>query len=90
MVGLVEHARRPAVAEVAGDHDVRPVPADGARDVPSQGEAVLEHAVWVAEELDHVDADDRGGRALLLLSRSGPARSGSMPSMPASPLVPRQ
>lgn len=37
-------------------------------DIAAQRQAVLEHAVGIAEKLDHVDADDSGGSALLLLA----------------------
>lgn len=61
----------------------------GPRDVTAQWQAVLDDTVRVAEKLDDVDADDRGALALLLLAQRA-AFSGSMPSMPASPLVTKQ
>ena len=89
VVGLVEVAAAPGVAEVVGDHDVGPVPADGRGDRPAQRHAVLQDAVGQAEEVDRVDADDPRGLDLLgLADRRGTL--GSMPSMPASPLVTMQ
>ena len=65
VVGLVEVAAAPGVAEVAGDHDVGPVPADDLGDRAPQRDAVLEDAVGQAQELDGRHADDPGGLDLL-------------------------
>ena len=58
VVGLVEVAPAPGVAEVPGDHDVGTVPADLGGEQPAHGHAVLEDAVGLAQEVDRVDADD--------------------------------
>ena len=58
VVGLVEVGPAPGVAEVAGDHDLGPVPADHLGDGAAQRHAVLQDAVGQAEEVDVVDADD--------------------------------
>ena len=91
VVGLVEVAAAPGVAEVAGDHDLRA--GDGAPRsaiARAQRDAVLEDAVRQSEEVDHVDADDRGRLDLLGLADRRGTRPGAMPSMPASPLVTMQ
>ena len=72
VVGLVEVATAPAVAEVAGDHDLGPVAPDHLGDRPPQRHAVLEDAVGEAEEVDHVDPDH--ARRLHLLGLADPAR----------------
>ena len=59
------------------------------RDRAAQRDAVLQDPVGQAEELDLVDADDP--RRLDLLGLAHPRHSsGSIPSMPASPLVTMQ
>ena len=50
---------------VRHDHDLGPVAADHPRDVAAEGQAVLDHAVGMAEELHGGDADE-GGRLPLL------------------------
>ena len=64
-------AAAPGLAEVAGDHDLGPVPAHDGGDRAAQRHAVLEDAVGQAEELDGVDADDP--RRLDLLGLADPA-----------------
>ena len=76
----------PGVAEVVGDHDLRPVLADHGADRPPQRHAVLQDAVGQPEELDRVDPDDPG-RLDAARPRGRRASSGARPSMPASPLV---
>lgn len=54
---------------VQRDHQLRPVAADGCRDIPAQTGAVLDHSVAVVEELDAGDPDGRRTRALLPLAQ---------------------
>ena len=78
VVGLVEVAAAEGVAEVAGDHDLRPVPADdlGQRS-RAQRHAVLDDAVGQPEELDDVDADDARRLDLLGLADACGTRRGA-------------
>ena len=68
VVGLVEVLAAPGVAEVAGDHDVGPVPSYDVGDRGAQREAVLQHAVGLLEEVDRVHPDDPGRLDLLGLA----------------------
>ncbi len=69
VVGLVEVAAAEGVAEVAGDHDLGPVPAHHLGDRGAQRHAVLQDAVREAQELHHVDADQARGLDLLGLAQ---------------------
>src|SRR5690606_25966218 len=69
VVGAVQVAGGPGLAEVAGDDEVRAVPADRRGDVPPQAQAFVEPSVRVPEEFDLAHADDRGGRPFLVLAQ---------------------
>jgi hypothetical protein len=69
VIGLIEHARAERLAVVAGEHDIRTRTPDRSGDVATQRQSVFEDAVLMSQELDVVDADDLGGRALLVLSQ---------------------
>ncbi len=60
VVGLVEVATAPRVAEVVGDHDLRPVASYHRGDGPPEPDAVLQHAVREAQEVHGIDPDDPG------------------------------
>ena len=75
VVGLVEVATAPGVAEVAGDHDVGTVPADLGGEQATHRHAVLQDPVGLVQEVDGVDADDARGLDLLGLA-DGPALVG--------------
>ena len=90
VVGLVEVDPAPGVAEVAGDDDLGPVPAYRRGDHLAERDAVLQHPVGLAEEL-HGRRRRRPPRTGAAPPRGPPGTaSGSMPSMPASPLVTMQ
>src|SRR5690625_2823522 len=75
VVGLVAPAALPGVAEVAGDEDLRAHVADHLGDPAAQRDAVLQHAVRLAQEADVLDPDDPAGLQLLgLPQRSGLGR----------------
>ena len=86
VVGVVDRAVvAPRELEVHRDHDIGAEPAVRRAEVASQGDPVLERAVGVAEELDRATRRRPRRCGAPRRSRSGPASSGAMPSMPASP-----
>ena len=89
VVGLVEVAAAPGVAEVAGDDDVGLERAYLARDRRAQRDAVLDDAVDEPEELT-TGTPTTSADAICSASRTRRHSSGSSPSMPASPLVTMQ
>ena len=78
VVGLVERSRAEGVAEVAGDHDLGPVLAHHPGDRGAQVEAIHQHPVGEAEEVDAVDAHDARRLDLLRLA-DGAALVGVQP-----------
>ena len=65
VVGLVEVLPAPGSVEVAGDHDLRTVPAYDGRERAPQRHAVLQDPVRQPQEVHHVDTDDPRGLDLL-------------------------
>src|SRR4029453_13113386 len=65
VVRLIERAGPiPGVPEIDGDHDLRPMAAHAPRQRAPQRQAVLDDAVWLAQELYYLYPDHGGRRGL--------------------------